>query len=148
MLIILIAAVIVLLDQLSKLIVMNSLTLNQSVPLIPNVLHITYIHNFGGAFGILAHRTGLFIFVAFVVVVMLLVFSRQIPREHKLLRLALAFQLGGAVGNLIDRVRWGYVIDFIDVRIWPVWNVADMAIIAGIGLLILDLVLSGREKGM
>jgi signal peptidase II len=144
---ILIAVLVVVMDQVSKMLVMNSMHLNQSIPVIPNVLHITYIHNFGGAFGILAHRTGIFVFVAVVVVILLSVFSRQIPQEEGLLRMALALQLGGAVGNLIDRLRFGFVVDFLDIRVWPIFNVADMAIVAGIGLLLLDLVLSGREKG-
>jgi signal peptidase II len=146
--ILLIAAVVIFIDQVSKLMVVNTMSLNQSIPVIPNVFHITYVQNFGAAFGIFAHRTGIFIFVTVAVVLLILVFSRQVPAEHTLLRLALALQLGGAVGNLIDRLRFGYVVDFFDFCIWPVFNIADIAIVTGVGLLLLDLVLSGREKGI
>ncbi|MBT9169163.1 MAG: Lipoprotein signal peptidase [Syntrophomonadaceae bacterium] len=143
----LIAVLVVLFDQLSKLLVVNTMSLNQSIPVIPNVFHITYVHNFGAAFGLLAHRTGFFILVAVAVVLLLLAFLRYLPKEQKLLRVALVLQLGGAAGNLIDRVRVGYVIDFFDFRVWPVFNVADIAIVFGIGLLILDLTRNAREKG-
>ncbi len=142
-----IAVLVILFDQLSKLLVVNTMSLNQSIPVIPNVFHITYVHNFGAAFGLLAHRTGFFILVAVAVVLLLLAFLRYLPKEQKLLRAALVLQLGGAAGNLIDRVRVGYVIDFFDFRVWPVFNVADIAIVFGIGLLILDLTRNAREKG-
>lgn len=124
------------------------MSLNQSIPVITNVFHITYVHNFGAAFGLFAHRTGFFIFVTTVVVLLIFVFLRHLPKEQKLLRAALVLQLGGATGNLIDRVRLGYVIDFFDLRVWPVFNVADIAIVFGVGLLILDLTRNAREKGV
>ena len=82
------------------------------------------------------------------VVLLIFVFLRHLPKEQKLLRAALVLQLGGATGNLIDRVRLGYVIDFFDLRVWPVFNVADIAIVFGVGLLILDLTRNAREKGV
>lgn len=124
------------------------MSLNQSIPVITNVFHITYVHNFGAAFGLFVHRTGFFIFVTTVVVLLIFVFLRHLPKEQKLLRAALVLQLGGAMGNLIDRVRLGYVIDFFDLRVWPVFNVADIAIVFGVGLLILDLTRNAREKGV
>jgi len=124
------------------------MSLNQSIPVVTNVFHITYVHNFGAAFGLFAHRTGFFIFVTTVVVLLIFVFLRHLPKEQKLLRAALVLQLGGAMGNLIDRVRLGYVIDFFDLRVWPVFNVADIAIVFGVGLLILDLTRNAREKGV
>lgn len=124
------------------------MSLNQSIPVITNVFHITYVHNFGAAFGLFAHRTGFFIFITTVVVLLIFVFLRHLPKEQKLLRAALVLQLGGATGNLIDRVRLGYVIDFFDLRVWPVFNVADIAIVFGVGLLILDLTRNAREKGV
>ena len=124
------------------------MSLNQSIPVITNVFHITYVHNFGAAFGLFAHRTDFFIFVTTVVVLLIFVFLRHLPKEQKLLRAALVLQLGGATGNLIDRVRLGYVIDFFDLRVWPVFNVADIAIVFGVGLLILDLTRNAREKGV
>lgn len=148
MLILLLAVPVILFDQLLKLLVVNTMSLNQSIPVITNVFHITYVHNFGAAFGLLAHRTSFFILVTLVVVFLLLIFLRHLPKEQKLLRAALVLQLGGAAGNLIDRVRLGYVIDFFDFRVWPVFNVADIAIVFGVGLLLLDLTRNAREKGV
>jgi len=147
-LILLLAVLVILFDQLLKLLVVNTMSLNQSIPVITNIFHITYVHNFGAAFGLLAHRTGFIILVTVVVVFLLLVFLRHLPKEQKLLRAALVLQLAGATGNLIDRVRMGYVVDFFDLRVWPVFNVADIAIVSGIGLLILDLTRNTREKGV
>lgn len=143
----LIALLIILIDQLTKLLVVNTMSQNESIPVINNIFHITYVHNFGAAFGLLAHHTGFFILVTVVVLLFILTFLRYLPKEQKLLRAALVLQLGGASGNLIDRVRVGYVIDFFDFRVWPVFNVADIAIVFGIGLLILDLARNAREKG-
>ncbi|MBS3899091.1 MAG: signal peptidase II [Dethiobacter sp.] len=143
----LIALLIILIDQLTKLLIVNTMSQNESIPVITNIFHITYVHNFGAAFGLLAHRTGFFILVTVVLVLLLLAFLRYLPKEQKLLRSALVLLLGGATGNLIDRVRVGYVIDFFDFRVWPVFNVADIAIVFGIGLLILDLTRNAREKG-
>lgn len=142
-----IALLIILIDQLTKLLIVNTMSQNESIPVITNIFHITYVHNFGAAFGLLAHRTGFFILVTVVLVLLLLAFLRYLPKEQKLLRSALVLLLGGATGNLIDRVRVGYVIDFFDFRVWPVFNVADIAIVFGIGLLILDLTRNAREKG-
>jgi signal peptidase II len=147
-LILLLAVLVILFDQILKLLVVNTMSLNQSIPVITNIFHITYVHNFGAAFGLLAHRTGFIILVTVVVVFLLLVFLRHLPKEQKLLRAALVLQLAGATGNLIDRVRMGYVVDFFDLRVWPVFNVADIAIVSGIGLLILDLTRNTREKGV
>lgn len=144
----LLAAVLFLIDQVSKNIVIRLMEVNQSIPVITNVFHITYVQNFGAAFGIFAHRTGFFVFVAVAVVLFIIFFLRQVGPGHRLLRAALALQLGGALGNLADRLRFGYVVDFFDFRFWPVFNVADMAIVFGIGLLILELTRSPREKGI
>ena len=107
-----IALLIILIGQLTKLLVVNTMCQNESIPVINNIFHITYVHNFGAAFGLLAHRTGFFILVTVVVLLFILTFLRYLPKEQKLLRAALVLQLGGASGNLIDRVRVGYVIDF------------------------------------
>jgi signal peptidase II len=144
----LIVTAVFLVDQLSKLLIVRTMALHQSIPVINNVFHITYVHNYGAAFGILAHRTGFFVLVTLAVALLILAYLRHLPVGHHLLRTALALQFGGALGNLADRVRFGYVIDFFDFRVWPVFNVADMAIVIGIGLLILDIARTPREKGI
>jgi signal peptidase II len=145
----LIALAVLATDQISKFFVVQLMQPNQSIPVIQNIFHITYVRNFGAAFGILPHRTILFVLVSLSVAFLILLFYRHIPPGHQYLRIALALQFGGALGNnLFDRLRLGYVVDFLDFQFWPVFNVADMAIVIGIGLLILDIARSPREKGI
>jgi len=122
------------LDQLTKFIVSRRLSLNQSIPVIKNIFHLTLVHNRGAAFGILINQIPLFIFTSLLAVI--LIFSSLRDNKHRrLYSLALSFILAGALGNLTDRLFFGYVIDFLDFRIWPVFNVADSAITVGAILL-------------
>lgn len=135
----------VLLDQLSKLYIDSHFQLYQSVTVLENFFHITYIRNRGAAFGILADsalRLPFFITVTLVAIVGIIWYLRQLQASQKLSQLALGLILSGAIGNLIDRVRFGEVVDFIDVHWyshhWPAFNVADSAICIGVGLLLFD----------
>ena len=143
----LLMAALVFFDLLTKWYVTQKLNVRQSIPVIKNVFHITYIRNPGAAFSLLANQTGFLIAVSVVVTLGLLVFFFRMPVEQKLLRFALALAIAGALGNLIDRLRLGYVVDFLDFRIWPVFNVADMAIFLGVALLALELARTPRGKG-
>ena len=96
------------------------------------MLAITYVTNSGVAFGLFKEAGTFFIFLAGIVIAAILYSLRRLPAQQRLVRIALGLALGGAVGNLIDRLRLGYVIDFIDFRFWPVFNVADSAIVAGV----------------
>ncbi|MFQ5795953.1 MAG: signal peptidase II [Candidatus Bipolaricaulia bacterium] len=116
-------------DQLSKLIVVNNLTVYQSIPVIDGFFHITLIQNTGGAFGILQGRGEWMTVVTAVIVIGLLGFLLRLKKIG--LKVPLAIILGGALGNLIDRIQFGYVVDFFDFRFWPVFNVADSAILIG-----------------
>ncbi|HHX51101.1 MAG TPA: signal peptidase II [Clostridia bacterium] len=127
--------VILLADQVSKYLVQIFLSPGETVPVIQNIFHFTYVQNPGAAFGILAHRTYFFIVMALLVILLIVIFFRQIDHRHLYLRLGLALALGGALGNLVDRLRFGHVIDFLDFRFWPVFNLADTAIVVGVGLL-------------
>ena len=129
------AAVVFLLDFFSKWLIQQSMGLQETIPLIRNVFHITYIHNRGAAFGILQQQTGLFILITVLVLVAILWYHRQLPQSDRVAHLALGLVFGGSVGNLVDRIRWGYVIDWLDFRIWPIFNLADSAIVVG-GLLL------------
>jgi signal peptidase II len=122
------------LDQLTKFLVTKNLSLNQSLPLIKGVFHLTLVHNRGAAFGILKNQVPLFIFTAIFAVFLILVNLKD-NKNRKFYSRALGFILAGALGNLIDRLFFGYVIDFLDFRIWPVFNVADSAITIGAILL-------------
>ena len=123
-------------DQLAKLLAARNLLLNQSVPLIKGIFHLTLIHNRGAAFGILKNHTPLFIFISILAVILIsFAIQNNKSRKYYFYNISLALILSGAMGNLIDRLRLGYVIDFLDFRIWPVFNVADSAITIGAILL-------------
>lgn len=120
------------LDRATKFLVQGGMLEGESIPLIPNIFHLTYVLNPGAAFGMLAHRTEIFILFSFLAIGLLVAFYKKILQQPFWIKLALALQLGGALGNLWDRLRTGYVIDFFDFRIWPVFNIADMAIVIGV----------------
>ena len=122
------------LDQISKFIISAKLQLNQTFPLIKGVLGLTLIHNTGAAFGILKNQVYLFIITSCAAIV-LIYFGLKNNRHNKYQVVCLGLILAGALGNLIDRLRFGYVIDFLNFYIWPVFNIADSAITIGAILL-------------
>ena len=121
-------------DQATKALLAVSMTPGQSLPLIPQVLHLTYVQNTGAAFGLLKGYQALFIVFSILVIAWLIRELRGTPAPRLLWGGALVW--GGAAGNLIDRMRLGYVVDFIDCRVWPVFNVGDSAITVGVILLL------------
>ncbi|MFH0826662.1 MAG: signal peptidase II [Candidatus Omnitrophota bacterium] len=118
------------LDQLTKFLISRNLSIHESVPVIPRVFHLTLVANRGAAFGILKNQTLLFISTSILAVV-LISFSLRDNKQRGLYSFSLSLVLAGALGNLIDRLRFGYVIDFLDFRVWPVFNIADSAITVG-----------------
>lgn len=132
------AALILFLDQLSKDYIRQHMFPNQSIPVLPGIFYITYIRNPGAAFGLLAYRTGFFVVVTIMVVTLILVYARHITAGRWGLKVALGLQLGGALGNLVDRLRTAHVIDFLDFRVWPVFNLADVAIVLGVVIFFYD----------
>ncbi len=131
------ALFVAILDQLTKFIARQNLQLNQSTPIIKNILHITYITNTGSAFGLLKGLNLFFILFSIAVIVVILYNLKKIKRNEKLLQFAVGLLLGGTIGNLADRIAYGAVIDFIDFRVWPVFNVADSAVTISVVLLII-----------
>ncbi len=134
----LLALLTVLADRVTKTIIVNNLALNQSwnpISGLERLVSVTYVTNTGAAFGLFPDLGGVFVVIAVFVVVAILIYYHQLPQGYGLVRVALGLQLGGALGNLIDRLTLGHVIDFIDFKVWPVFNVADSAIVVGIGLL-------------
>jgi signal peptidase II len=123
------------LDQVSKFVVLQNLELGQSIPVVPSVLYFTLVQNTGIAFGLFQNNPMLLTYLISFCVLLLALYSIRIRKESKIEQLAFALILGGAVGNLIDRVRLGWVVDFIDFRIWPVFNIADSGITIGVVLL-------------
>lgn len=122
-------------DQLTKLAIRGWLAPIQSLPVIPSILHLTYVQNTGAAFGLFQGHTVTFILLSAAVAAWIIL--ELVRKRHRRwsIELAMALILGGAIGNLVDRLVFGYVIDFIDVRVWPVFNVADSSITIGVGLL-------------
>ncbi|WP_020483951.1 signal peptidase II [Methylomonas sp. MK1] len=147
-----ISAVTLVLDQASKLAIDGSMQLFESIPLIP-YFNLTYVHNTGAAFSFLAQAGGwqrwLFAGLAVVMSSIIAVWLYRLKKHETLMAVALSLVLGGAIGNLIDRVAYGYVIDFLDVYYqdwhWPAFNIADSAICIGVGLMLLESFGVGRK---
>ncbi len=140
-----IAGIIIILDLISKAIILSKMPLYHSIPVIPGFFSITHIQNPGGAFGLLASQSSSVRYIFFIVVSSLAIcliffFYKNTPKTHPLLATSFAMIFGGAIGNLIDRFRFGKVVDFLDFYIsnyhWPAFNVADSAITIGIGIFI------------
>jgi len=141
------------LDQGSKLLVDNTMQLYQSIPLLP-FFKLTYVHNTGAAFSFLSEAGGwqrwFFAGLALVISVIIAVWLSRLEKYETLLAVSLSLILGGAVGNLIDRLAYGYVIDFLDVYYgtwhWPAFNIADSAITLGVALMLLESFGLGKAK--
>lgn len=139
------AILVLFIDQGTKFIVKTTMTLYESIPLIPNIFHLTYIENPGAAFGLLANQRVLFIVLTTIILMAVIIFYYKLKGEYLLLRVALGMVVGGALGNLIDRLRMGAVTDFFDFRIWPVFNIADSAIVLGMIYISYQLLFHGEE---
>jgi len=125
-----IALFIILLDQLTKYLISKNMEISQSIPIIKNILHLTYIQNTGAGFGLFKGSNLLLIFISLIIIGIILFYLDKIIKERSI-HIPVALILSGAIGNLIDRIVQGYVIDFIDFRIWPAFNVADSCITIG-----------------
>lgn len=140
------ALAIILIDQASKFAVMNRLPFGSSVPALDGIVYLTVVSNRGGAFGLFQSWAGMLTMITIAVCAAIIVLVRRKVALPPFAGIALALQLGGAVGNLIDRVRFHYVVDFIDLRVWPVFNVADSAITIGIVLIAYYLIFLERGR--
>ena len=142
----LLACVGLLLDQITKIYIDRSMQLFDSIPVVDNFFHITYVRNRGAAFSFLSDaswRLPFFIGVSLVASVTIIVAFQKLRDDQKLAQVSLAMIFSGAVGNLIDRIRLGEVIDFLDAHWyrhhWPAFNVADSLICVGVFLLVVDM---------
>lgn len=141
-----IALVLLVVDQWSKALVRQHMHLGESIPLIPNVFHLTYIENDGVAFGLFAGHTGIFLIVSLCVLVGLVLFAWKEDKDSTLLHYGVALVVSGALGNIIDRAYKASVTDMFDLRIFAIFNVADIAVCVGVALLVLYVFLDSREK--
>ncbi len=135
------------LDQFTKQLVESAFALRESMAVLP-YFNLVLVYNEGAAFSFLSDQGGwqrwFFVLLALVVIAVLISWLRRLGREEQLVAVALSFIIGGAVGNLIDRVIYGHVIDFVDLYYsgwhWPAFNVADSAIVLGVALMLYDLI--------
>lgn len=139
--------VIVLVDQLSKFYIQKTMTPGMSLPVVADLFHITYILNPGAAFGILENQRTLFILIAALLLISFVYYYPKLRSDRLSLKIGATLLVGGAAGNLIDRIQTGYVVDFIDFRIWPIFNVADMAIVGGVGVMICAMLFMDKARG-
>ena len=143
-----IAAVTLLVDQFTKYLAVTYLApiiVWAPIPSLAHVFTFTYTTNTGVAFGLFKDLGPIFVGVAVVVIGAIVIYQREVPQEAWLVRAALGLQLGGAAGNLVDRLRLGHVTDFIHFHFWPVFNVSDMSIVGGVILLAFTMLREGKE---
>jgi signal peptidase II len=143
-----IAGLIVALDQVTKALVDDFMTLHESRTIVEGLVRLTYVQNRGAAFGILSeaglpYQSLMFSVVSLLALLAIALYAWRMPVQSRLPQTALAMVMGGAVGNLLDRARLGYVIDYVDMywgpHHWPAFNVADSAITVGVALLVIDI---------
>jgi signal peptidase II len=153
LILLLLSPLILVFDQLTKIHIDRSMQLYQSIPVIDGLFNITYLRNRGAAFSFLANaswRLPFFILITIIAVVAILVAFGKLRNDQRFAAFSLTLILCGAVGNLIDRIRLGEVIDFLDVywksHHWPAFNVADSAICVGVAMLALDMFLEERRQ--
>lgn len=142
----LIAILWLVLDQVSKYYVMNHFAIGESVSVIQNVFHLTYIINRGAAFGMLANQRWFFLVAAFILIIVYAIYHKKVNRGPISLRIGSALLISGAIGNGIDRYVLHGVVDFFDFRIWPIFNVADIGICVGVACIIYHLLRNEHEE--
>lgn len=147
---ILIGAFVFALDFITKWLVMTRMVEHQTIPVIPGFFHFTYIMNPGAAFGIFAHQKWLFVVVSIATAAAILYYAFRPEGRQPWTGVGMGLILGGALGNLVDRIRFHAVIDMFDFfwREWhyPVFNVADIAIVCGVGLFVLRLLWEAKQE--
>lgn len=149
--IIAIVAITIIVDQVTKYLVASQMTIGQSIPVIDNFLYITSHRNSGAAWGIFQGKMMFFYLITLAVIAVVLIWlSRLDLKKDRLLVIALALILGGAIGNFIDRVLYQHVIDFIDTYIFgydfPIFNIADSALCIGVVLMAIDAILDMKRQ--
>lgn len=150
------SALIVALDQLAKIYIHTHYQHGESTPIVPGFFNITYVRNLGAAFGFLADshpafREIFFLAMPPIALLIILLIMRGVAESDKWQIFALSSVFGGAIGNYIDRLRFRYVVDFLDFHYqekytWPAFNFADMAIVCGVALLLILMILEGKKK--
>jgi signal peptidase II len=133
-------------DQVSKVWVASNMELGESIPIINRIFHITYIQNPSSAFGLLKFSNKTFIIIGLIIILVGIFLLFRLAKANKLVFYSFILLLGGSLGNLIDRFRIGSVIDFLDFRIWPIFNIADSSLNIGIFLLIIHFLFQQKDE--
>jgi len=141
----LLISIIVFMDQIIKYYIINNFNYGQSLAIIKGVFHLTYVKNTGAAFGILKNANNFFIIVSIIIILFLLFYRYYYFKSNIYINISIGLIIGGAVGNLIDRILLNHVVDYLDFRIWPVFNLADSAIVVGAGFLIIYIIVTDYE---
>lgn len=133
-----VALIVLVLDQISKWLVVSNIPVGAEwtpAPWLANSLAITHTTNTGAAFGLAPDAGWIFVVIAVIVILGIIFYYDKLPTDHWMVRVALGLLLGGSIGNLMDRLTRGSVVDFIDLRVWPIFNIADSAIVVGVFIL-------------
>ncbi len=139
------AALILIADRLTKILVFNAISPNQTIGIVPGIFHLTLVLNKGIAFGLFRGMRLLFIITSLAIIVLIFIYMQKSRSRDLLNRVSIGLIIGGALGNLFDRLKFGYVIDFLDFQVWPVFNIADSSITVGAIILVLR-ILSKRGR--
>ena len=139
---------IIALDQISKMRVVSSMTLGESIPIIEKFFYFTYTLNPGAAFGILPNQRVFFLLIGVALLICFVIFYPRLNKMEKLLKFGVILGVSGSIGNLIDRIQTGYVIDFLDFKIWrAIFNIADVAIVCGMFIIFYFVAFRMDDKG-
>jgi signal peptidase II len=137
---------VVALDQLTKYLVIVYLQPASTVPVINRFFYLTYVENTGAAFGILRDKTWLLSILTIVIIIAAILYIFKSRMLAPIVKISMALIVAGAMGNLIDRIRLGYVIDFFDFTVWPVFNIADISVVIGTAILVFILLFDKHKK--
>lgn len=145
-----IAAIIIVIDQISKWLIVKNMELGENITVIENFLYITSHRNRGAAWGILQGQMWFFYIITAIVIIGMIYYIQKYTKENKVMGIALGLMLGGAIGNFIDRLFRKEVVDFINTYIFsydfPIFNVADSALCVGVALLFIQMLLEGKQE--
>lgn len=147
MIIFLITAAVIILDQFTKNMVRNNLFEGESIPIIQNIFHFTHVKNTGAAFSIFQGQYLITIGIPIILIIICVIFLvKHNKNMHISLKISVPLIIGGGLGNLYDRIVYGYVTDMFDFRVFPVFNVADIAVCIGCALLIIFVIFYDKEE--
>jgi signal peptidase II len=145
-LLLLTASAVYIIDRLTKLAALRLLESDRSIEILSGVFHITMVRNRGAAFGLFKDHTGIFVAISLAVIAAIIIYVWRGDVSSSVAAVSLGLILGGSAGNLVDRIRYGHVVDFLDFRVWPVFNVADSCITAGAAVLVFVMLVKNVKR--